>query len=207
MALVRAAVTLGGLAIATGLALLARGFSPWSAPSPAMPVYGHVPPMHLVDSQERPFTDEALLGHVTVVDFIFTHCTASCPRLTARMGELEARLAQEGDGGVRLVSISVDPENDTPEVLARYAGQAHADPVRWSFVTGPADDVEKAVVAGFKVAAAREAKGAGESEVVHGDWFVLVDARGDIRGYYPTGTPEEFEALWRDLHRAERGAR
>jgi protein SCO1/2 len=201
MRFVRVAVTVGGLAVASTLALLARAIRP----PPAMPVYGHVPALGLVDAQKRPFTTDAMLGHVTVVDFIFTHCTASCPRLTARMGELQARLAREGSSSTRLVSISVDPDNDTPDVLARYAGSAHADPARWSFVTGPADDVEKAVVAGFKVAAAREAKGAGESEVVHGDWFVLVDARGDIRGYYPTGTSEELDALWRDVRRAERG--
>jgi protein SCO1/2 len=200
MAIARAAVTVGGLAIATGLALLARALRP----EPPMPVYGHVPALALVDAQKQPFTTDAMLGHVTVVDFIFTHCTASCPRLTARMGELQARLAREG-GTAHLVSISVDPENDTPDVLAKYATDALADPARWTFVTGPADDVEKAVVAGFKVAAAREAKGAGESEVVHGDWFVLVDAKGGIRGYYPTTTSEEIEALWRDVRRAEKG--
>ncbi len=199
MSFVRAAVTVGGLAAAASLAFLARALRP----PPPMPVYGHVPAMALLDAQSRPFTSDALLGHVTVVDFIFTHCTASCPRLTARMGELQAKLAREGSG-TRLVSISVDPDNDTPEVLARYAGDAHADPARWSFVTGPADAVEKAVVAGFKVAASRQAKGAGESEVVHGDWFVLIDPRGNIRGYYPTSTSEEADALWRDVRRAEK---
>jgi protein SCO1/2 len=200
MNFVRVAVTVGGLAVATTLALLARAIRP---PAP-MPVYGHVPALDLVDAQKRPFTADAMAGHVSVVDFIFTHCTASCPRLTARMGELQARLAREGSA-THLVSISVDPENDTPDVLAKYATDAHADPARWSFVTGQAADIEKAVVAGFKVAAARQARGAGESEVVHGDWFVLVDAHGDIRGYYPTGTSEELDALWKDVRRAERG--
>jgi protein SCO1 len=196
---VRPAVTLGGLAVAASLALLAHALRP----GPPMPVYGHVPPLTLVDSQNHSFTDATLTGHATVVDFIFTHCTASCPRLTARMGQLQDRLAR-ANSRTRLVSISVDPENDTPDVLAKYAAGAHADPARWSFVTGPADDVEKAVVAGFKIAATRAAKGAGENEVVHGDWFVLVDGKGDIRGYYPTTTDEEIDALWRDLRRMER---
>ncbi len=131
MSIVRIGVTAGGLAIATGLALLARAMRP----APRMPVYGHVPPLALVDEASRPFTADAMKGHVTVVDFIFTHCTASCPRLTARMRELQDRLARERSGA-HLVSISVDPDNDTPEVLARYAAGAHADPARWSFVTG-----------------------------------------------------------------------
>jgi protein SCO1/2 len=202
MSAVRVAVTVGGLAVATGLALLARSMRP----RPALPVYGHVPAMHLVDERGRPFTEGSMLGHATVVDFIFTYCKSSCPRLTARMGDLQARLSREGSD-VRLVSISVDPENDTPEVLARYAAAEHADPERWSFLTGDADDVQKVVVAGFKVAAARAAKDAGESDVVHGDWFVLVDDRGDVRGYYPTTTPEEVAALWQDIERVGRGRR
>lgn len=196
----RVAVAVGGLAAATGLAFLARAMRP----QPPMPVYGHMPPLALVDAQKRPFTGGAMLGHASVVDFIFTHCTASCPRLTARMAELQGRLAKEGSA-TKLVSISVDPENDTPDVLAKYASDTHADPARWSFVTGPSEDVESVVVKGFKIAATREAKGAGETEVVHGDWFVVVDAKGDIRGYYPTSTDEEVAVLWRDLRRIERG--
>jgi protein SCO1/2 len=196
----RVAVRVGALAAAAGLAFATRALRP----RPPLPVYGHVPDMHLLDEQGKPFTTQSMLGHASVVDFIFTHCTASCPRLTARMAELQGRL-EAARSGTRLVSISVDPENDTPPVLAKYAAEAHADGGRWSFVTGPADDVEKAVVAGFKVAASRAAKGANESEVIHGDWFVLVDARGDVRGYYPTGTPEEMEALWRDVRRVEEG--
>lgn len=194
----RVAVAAGGLAAATGLAFLARAMRPQP-----LPVYGHMPALALVDAQKRAFTGDAMLGHATVVDFIFTHCTASCPRLTARMAELQGRLAKEGSA-TKLVSISVDPENDTPDVLAKYAGDTHADPTRWSFVTGPADEVESVVVKGFKVAATRAAKGAGETEVVHGDWFVVVDAKGDIRGYYPTSTDAEVDALWRDLRRIER---
>jgi protein SCO1/2 len=196
----RVAVTVGGLAAATGLAFLARAMRP----QPPMPVYGHMPALALFDAKKRPFTGDAMLGHPTVVDFIFTHCTASCPRLTARMAELQGRLAKEGSA-TKLVSISVDPENDTPDVLAKYAGDNHADPARWSFVTGPAEEVESVVVKGFKIAATREAKGAGETEVVHGDWLVVVDAKGDIRGYYPTSTDEEVAVLWRDLRRIERG--
>ena len=196
----RVAVAVGGLAAASGLAFLARAMRPQAR----MPVYGHMPPMALVDAQNRTFTGDGMVGHATVVDFIFTHCTASCPRLTARMADLQGRLAKEGSG-TKLLSISVDPENDTPDVLARYAEGTHADPARWSFVTGPAEQVESVVVKGFKVAATREAKGAGETEVVHGDWFVVVDAKGDIRGYYPTSTDAEVDVLWRDVQRIERG--
>ena len=170
---------------------------------PSMPVYGHVPDFHLVDEQGAPFTASAMLGHVTVVDFIFTRCPTSCPRLTARMGELQSRLAQRGDAA-RLVSISVDPENDTPAVLAGYAVRAGANPRTWSFLTGPAADVQKVVVSGFKVSAAREARGANDYDVVHGEWFVLVDAHGDIRGYFTTAEEKDLDPLMRGIAALER---
>jgi protein SCO1/2 len=171
--------------------------------SPPLPVLGRVPAFHLVDERGTPIGPEALAGHPTVVDFIFTRCTSSCPRLTATMGALQARLAR-AHSRAKLLSFSVDPENDTPAVLARYAAGAQADPARWSFVTGPADDVERAVVFGFKVSAAKVARGADEYDVTHGDWFVLVDRVGAIRGYYATDEVGALERLVGDIGRLER---
>ena len=189
-----------GLAVVLGLAFVARA----RRPRPALGLYGHVPPFHLVDQRAVPFSDGSMLGHVSVVDFIFTRCASSCPRLTARMGELSARLEHERSGA-RLVSFSVDPENDTPQVLAEYAAQAHADPGRWSFLTGPVDDVKAAVVSGFKVALERRpGAGSNDYDVTHGDWFVLVDARGNLRGYYTTEDPKDLDVLATDILRLER---
>ncbi len=195
---VRLATIFGGLALATVLAVTARTLRPRAA----LPVFGHVPSFRLVDEHGQPFSNESMLGHVSVVDFIFTRCTSSCPRLTARMAQLQERISGH-DSGVRLVSFSVDPENDTPLVLAAYAEKAGAEAARWTFVTGPVDEVERAVELGFKVSAAKIAKGAADYDVVHGEWLVLVDRTGDIRGYYPTGEAREFRALTDDLSRLE----
>jgi protein SCO1/2 len=184
-----------GLALAIGLALLARAIKP----KPALPVFGRVPAFSLVDARGAPFTDASMAGHATVVDFVFTHCTASCPRLTARMAGLQGALARDGSTA-RLASFSVDPENDTPPVLADYAQKAGADPARWAFVTGPADAMVRTVVQGFKVSAAKVARGAADYDVTHGDWFVLVDAAGQIRGYYASDDPE----LLSDAERLEK---
>ncbi len=192
------AFTLIGLTAVLALALLARSLRPRAA----LPVYGHVPAFHLVDERGAPYTSDAMLGHTTVVDFIFTRCTSSCPRLTARMAELQGRL-EAAKSGVRLVSFSVDPENDTPPVLARYAAATHADAARWTFVTGPVDDVSRAVVLGFKVSAAKVATGANEYDVTHGNWFVLVDAKGRLRGYYSTVDGADFDGLVADALRLE----
>ena len=193
-----------GLAVVLGLAYYARPHRTL----PPLAVYGHVPSFQLVDQSGAPFVDAAMLGHVSIVDFIFTRCAASCPRLTARMADLQGRLVREGSGA-RLVSFSVDPENDTPPVLADYATHAGADPARWSFVTGPIDSVKAAVVIGFKVAVEKvpdSTKGTNDYDVTHGDWFVLVDARGDLRGYYTTEEPHEVDRLVRDVLRLERGS-
>jgi protein SCO1 len=196
--LVRVAVFVGGIALLLGLALVARAMRP----APPLPVLGAVPGFHLVDDRGQAYSDAAMRGHVAVVDFIFTRCPSSCPRLTARMGELQARLAKD-HGDARLVSFSVDPENDTPSVLAAYATKAGADPGRWTFLTGPVDDVMRAVVLGFKVSAAKVAAGANDYDVTHGDWFVLVDRAGSIRGYYPTEEASDFARLVADVERLE----
>ena len=199
----RALVLVLGLVVVLGLAYYARHHRPL----PPLASYGHVPAFQLVDQRGAPFTDASMLGHVTVVDFIFTRCAASCPRLTARMADLQGRLPRE-DSHARLVSFSVDPENDTPPVLAEYAAHAGADPARWSFVTGPVDSMKAAVVTGFKVALEKVTttkNGASDYDVTHGDWFVLVDPRGDLRGYYTTDDPRELDRLVRDALRLERG--
>lgn len=198
----RRVVSIGGLGLAVGLALLARSMRP----RPPLPVFGRVPAFQLVDERGAPYTAASLQGHATVADFIFTRCPSSCPRLTARMGKVQARLAHDGSA-VRLASFSVDPENDTPPVLAQYAMKAGADLARWTFVTGPVDEVIKTVVQGFKVSAAKVAKGAGDYDVTHGDWFVLVDAAGQIRGYYASDDGSDVSTLVADAERLDRSAR
>jgi protein SCO1/2 len=139
-----------------------------------------------------------MVGHVNVVDFIFTRCSSSCPRLTARMGELQEILARQ-KSSARLVSFSVDPENDTPPVLSEYAAQAHADLSRWSFVTGPLEQIQRAALDGFKVSVEKITREAGDYDVVHGEWFVLVDAGGRLRGYYSVRETSDLDALAKDV--------
>jgi protein SCO1/2 len=175
-------------------------------PRPPLPVYGQVPSFRLVDQRGAPYTTDSMLGHVTVADFVFTRCPTSCPRLTARMAELQARLARDSSDA-RLVSFSVDPENDTPPVLADYAAKAHADPARWTFVTGGVDAMTRAVVLGFKISAAKIERGANDYEVTHGNWFVVADRTGQLRGYYSTEEDRDMDMLVADVERLEREKR
>jgi protein SCO1/2 len=161
--------TAGIVAAALVIALVARAMRP----KPELPVMGQLPTFALVDQKGATFTHADLAGHVFVIDFIFTHCTSTCPRLTARMKELEAQVGNKA----KLVSISVDPETDTPPVLSEYARKNDA---RWIFLTGSADAIKETVVTGFKMAMQRTSP----EEVLHGNWFVLGDRAGKIRGYY-----------------------
>ena len=193
-----------GAAFAASLAIALHAHK--TASRPVLEDYGPLPEFHLVDERGLPFTLESLRSRVTIADFIFTRCTASCPRLTARMAEIQGQLAKDRSD-VRLVSLSVDPENDTPAVLVEYSARVHADPARWTFVTGDVDEIAKTVVLGFKVSAAKVARGAGDYDVTHGDWFVLVDRAGRLRGYYSSDQPDGIRRLVEDALRLERQPR
>jgi cytochrome oxidase Cu insertion factor (SCO1/SenC/PrrC family) len=172
-------------------------------------VLGTLPAFALTDQTGHPFGTRELAGKVWVSDFIFTACQEACPLLSQRMQELARRTRQLGPD-FHLVSISVDPERDTPARLAEYAARYGASPVRWSFLTGPAAALEEAVTGGFKVGMGREAvtpDGGGATfwEIFHGENLVLVDRRLRIRGYFPA-TPEGLDRLVEAIGRVANGA-
>jgi protein SCO1/2 len=156
---------------------------------PDLPELGQLPSFSLVDQDGKPFGPQQVRGKVWVADFIFTSCTDACPRLTARMHTLQDWLDPAENIG--LLSVTVDPERDTPPKLAEYARSSGARTSLWKFVTGPQEDVERAVVGGFHMAMGRVPSGstgdplrAQAFEILHGDRLVLVDAKGRLRGYY-----------------------
>ena len=205
------------LALALPLsALLAR-----RALEPRLPMLLDLPAFTLIDQDAKPFGRQQLLGRVVIADFIFTHCPVACPRLTSLMKQLQDRMSpQESAGALRLLSVSVDPERDTPEKLRAYMKTHGADPRSWTFLTGEETEVERAVVKGFRMAMAKAPLGdggpgaatldGGDSaeeihaqafEILHGEKFVLVDARGRIRGYYDVGEAAGLERLLSDARR------
>jgi protein SCO1/2 len=154
-----------------------------------LPDLGQLPPFALVDQDGKPFGPPEARGKVWVADFIFTSCSDACPRLTARMRSLQNGL--DPAERIGLLSVTVDPERDTPEKLAEYARISGAHGALWKFVTGPQREVERTVVNGFHIAMGRvHAEATDDSlraqafEILHGDRLVLVDAKGHLRGYY-----------------------
>jgi protein SCO1/2 len=187
-------VVLLGIAIAA----LTRPGRPWQPRyplSPTLPVLGTVPPFSLTNRDGRPVTRETLAGAPWIADFIFTRCPSSCPMMTAHMARLD-RAMTTGER-VHLVSFSVDPANDTPEVLARYAASVRAGD-RWFFLTGPAAAVRQLSRDGFKLAVDVPTV-PGKEPIVHSTRFVLVDGEGRIRGYYDGFDPAAVERLLGDV--------
>lgn len=165
------------------------------------PVIASLPGFLLTDQHGREVRLEVFLGQPWVADFIFTRCPGPCPLMTRKMAELGPRLP----AGVRPVSFTVDPEYDTPEVLAAYAERFGAGE-NWLFLTGPREAMWDLSVTGFKLAVAEaedladgEGLAAEQGPIVHSTRFVLVDAAGGIRGYYDAFEPREIERLLREL--------
>lgn len=121
----------------------------------APPILGALPPFALTDQRGAPFGTRELAGKVWVADFIFTSCAQACPLLSERMAEVGRRARHLGPD-FHLVSFTVDPERDTPARLAEYGARYGANPIAWSFLTGPANAIQAAVVGGFKVGMGRE---------------------------------------------------
>jgi protein SCO1 len=166
-----------------------------------LPRYGTVPTFSLSDAAGRPFGTAQLDGKPWVVDFIFTTCPEVCPRMTEDMSRLQTWLANRALAGrVQLVSVSIDPDRDTPERLRAYAAQFHAQPGTWTFATGSQQAIEDAVVRGFKIAVSREKDDSQDGfAIVHGTKFVLVDGKRQIRGYYDSGDAAAMSRLRDDV--------
>ena len=164
-----------------------------------LPILGQLPGFSLVNRDGRTIGLQDLAGTPWVADFIFTRCPASCPMMSARMARLNRSLPPELK--VRLVSVSVDPVHDTPEILERYARKFQA-PERWLFLTGGREDVRRLCVEGFKLGLDMEpGPGIGPEPILHSTRFVLVDGEGRIRGYYEAFDEASTEKLRSDLLR------
>ncbi len=175
------------------LVLATLGFA-LGRPVQVLPRVAPAPTFALTDQNGQPFSDADLNGRIAVINFIYTRCTTACPTMTAQMCLLQERLRAEGLLGnpVVLVSMSFDPEHDTPEVLRDYAAHFQADPGAWRFLTGDPATIKAAIGGGFgvyyeKTAQPSEGQGGhshGDYAFVHENRFVIVDERGLIRAEY-----------------------
>ncbi len=179
------------------LAAVSLRFRLAQRPEP-LTILGAVPDFSFTERNGQSFGLEQLRGHVWIADFIFTNCGGTCPIMTTHMTELQSALDKAEFSQVKLVSFTVDPARDTPEVLRRFADGYGAAKDRWFFVTGPGSEMQKLAKEGFMLAAAASG-GNPDEDIIHSNRFVLVDAGGRIRKYYLGTEPGVAQQIIQDL--------
>jgi protein SCO1/2 len=188
-------------AIAFGIALgVAIGgtaaLALWPRRAATLPVLGTLPSFELTDERGQRFALGDLRGQVFAASFVFTRCQTICPVIVGKLSKIQDATRDLGPA-LRLVSFSVDPEHDTPPVLAAFAREHRADARRWTFLTGEYDALQETVVRGFKTMMERGADGKPEN-ILHGSHVVLVDGAARIRGYYDAADRDCVERVVRD---------
>lgn len=165
---------------------------------PAAPValqkYWAIPDFTLTERTGQTVKLADLAGKVWVADFFYTTCPGPCPMLSSRLSEVQKELGNERD--LRLVSISTDPEKDTPEVLKLYAERFKATD-RWLFLTGAKTDIYTLARDGFKLPIAEPATPG--AQIIHSTRLILIDRTGTVRGFYEATGETGVRDLVRDL--------
>jgi protein SCO1/2 len=158
-----------------------------------LPRIGPAPALSLTGQDGAPLSLGDLRGKVVLLTFIYTSCTDTCPLLTGKMAGLQEKLGPDFGSRVRFLSITVDPERDTPDVLRAYGERFQANPAGWSFLTGTADQVAE-VTGAYGIFVRKRPSG----DVDHSFLTSLVDKSGTLRVQY-LGTRFDPDELLTDL--------
>lgn len=156
--------------------------------------YKQVPDFQLTERSGKTVTLSDLKGKVWVADFFYASCPGPCPMISSRLSGLQDEALKDAD--VRLVSISTQPDTDTPEVLQAYAKKFHASD-RWLFLTGDKMQIYNLANKGFLLTAAPQNDV--QNPVIHSTKLALVDKAGNIRGYYDGTDNENTRKLLHDI--------
>jgi len=170
-----------------GLALLVSFFQiNRSRQLPQLPVLGSVAAFTLTNQDGQITTLADFSNHVWVADIVFTRCAGPCPRLTQQMHGLQLLLPES----TKLVTLTTDPEFDSPTVLKKYGQRFDADFNRWTFLTGTKNEIA-ALASGSLKLSAQPVKPADQKDVadlfIHTTIFVIVDKHARLRGFFETG--------------------
>ena len=163
-------------------------------PSPGTtPVPYDAPAFALADQDGKPVSKAALRGKIWIADFIFTSCGNTCPKMSAKRGELQKRIT---DPRVTFVSFSVDPERDDTATRKTYAAKYDIDQARWHFVSPPDRAAAMKMAEAMRIAGHSTA--AGHEAILHSDRFILIDAAGRVRDTYLMSDAASLDRLVAD---------
>ena len=156
-----------------------------------------VKPFEFTTQDNETLSNEDLKGEWWIADFVFTNCTTVCLPMTSNMSVLQSKLKEENIDA-QLVSFSVDPEYDTPEVLTEYAADYEADLDNWTFLTGyDFDTIKELSIKSFRSLLAEAPPG--DDQVTHGTSFFLVNPDGEIIKKYDGTSSGEMANIVEDL--------
>jgi cytochrome oxidase Cu insertion factor (SCO1/SenC/PrrC family) len=183
------------LFIATGGMLVAWQSHRATVAANALDNFGPVGSFAFIDKDGRAVANRNLQGKVWIAACFFTCCTESCPQLSGALARLQGELAAEPD--IRLVSLTVDPTNDTPQKLSQYAETYQAIQDRWTFLTGNEADVRTFVQERLHLGVMPnlEPGTSPGNRVLHSNKLTLIDRHGDIRGYFDGTDPAKVGEL------------
>jgi protein SCO1/2 len=153
----------------------------------------------LTDQSAHPFKFQSLRGKVVIIDFAYTTCPDICPLLTASMRQVQDGLHRDERGATFFVTVTTDPEIDSPKVMAAYAKRYGVDPANWAFLTGNEPALKK-VWKNFGVGVKRIARGL----IDHTSLTAIVDQSGTVRVAYVGAAPDP-KAILQDVRKFLRG--
>lgn len=160
-------------------------------------LYHTVPDFSFTNQFGESTTMSDFEGDILVVDFFFTTCPTICPIMTKQMARLQWMLEDAAYDDVSFLSHTVNPKNDTPEVLFAYGKEAEADFERWTFVTGDQEEIFEQGFEGYLLSTQEDSGAPGG--FLHSSMFVLVDRDRHIRGFFDGTSSKEVDDLVNDI--------
>lgn len=163
-------------------------------------IIGEVEPFEATTQEDEPFTNEDLVGTWWVANFIFTNCETVCLPMTSNMKTLQDKLNEAEIEDVQLISFSVDPDRDTPEVMKEFAEEYGADFSNWTFLTGyEFDDIKELSLNSFKSLVAPPPED--DDQVAHGTAFFIVNPDGEVLTHHSGLEADEMDNIVEELKR------
>jgi protein SCO1/2 len=152
-------------------------------------IYHTLPDFSLLNQDGQKVSGSALTNKITVVDFFYTRCPNICSQMNKSLDSLASEYG--GNKLIQFVSITVDPEYDTQQVLKKYSDQYKVPASKWLFLTGDTSVIYPLARTGFLVNAVK----AGNEDFIYSDKIILIDGGKRIRGYYSATVSDEFDRL------------
>ncbi|MEM6628662.1 MAG: SCO family protein [Bacteroidota bacterium] len=157
-------------------------------------VFHQIPDFTFINQDSLPVTQELVEGKIYVTDFFFTSCPSICPKMSQQMLRIQERFKEEAE--VLLLSHSIDPTYDTPEVLSGYAEKLEIDTKKWHLLTGNWKDIYN-ISDEYLAVVAKDSTAPGG--YLHSGHFLLVDGNRRIRGAYDGTQAKQVDRLMNDM--------